>query len=196
MIESNVFERTSTGEQELSSGLYNFIIGSVLCWGFWINWLMVKHIPVESIASIGPWPLFIGYFFSCFFGIYLFTNSVTPWVSFAGYNFVVVPFGLIINLVVSLYDPSLVLEAIKVTGLVTGMMILGTLFPVFFQKLSGVLTIAFLAVIVVELIQIFILGIHQEWIDWVVVLIFCGYVGYDWGRANQIPKTTDTQLSI
>ncbi|HCA63484.1 MAG TPA: hypothetical protein DEP73_05025, partial [Pseudomonas sp.] len=28
----------------------------------------------------------------------------------------------------------------------------------------------------------------------IVVLIFCGYVGVDWGRANQIPKTLDNAI--
>ncbi|WP_174269652.1 Bax inhibitor-1 family protein [Vibrio scophthalmi] len=195
MMEDNVFERGFTGEPEISARLYNLAIGAVLCWGFWINWLMVSAIPVEVIASINPWVFFIGYFASCFIGIYLFRSSSNPLVSFLGYNFVVVPFGLIINMVVSQYDPALVLSAIQVTGLVTGvMMILGTLFPNFFAKIAGALTIALLAVIVVELFQIFVLGIHQAWIDWAVAVIFCGYIGYDWGRANQIPKTLDNAV--
>lgn len=194
-MESNVFERTHNGEQEVSPRLYNFTIGVILCWGFLINWLMVGSIPVESITAIDPWGFFIGYFASCFFGIYLFSNSSNPMVSFIGYNFVVVPFGLIINLVVARYDPSLVLSAIKVTGLVTSMMmLLGTIFPAFFKRIAGALTVALLAVIVIELFQIFVLGIHQEWIDWAVVFIFCGYIGYDWGRANQIPKTIDNAV--
>ncbi|EGU39439.1 hypothetical protein VII00023_17974 [Vibrio ichthyoenteri ATCC 700023] len=194
-MEDNVFERGFTGEPEISARLYNLAIGAVLCWGFWINWIMVSAIPVEVIASINPWVFFIGYFASCFFGIYLFRSSSNPLVSFLGYNFVVVPFGLIINMVVSQYDPALVLSAIQVTGLVTGiMMILGTLFPNFFAKIAGALTIALLAVIVVELFQIFVLGIHQAWIDWAVAVIFCGYIGYDWGRANQIPKTLDNAV--
>ncbi|WP_418114998.1 Bax inhibitor-1 family protein [Vibrio scophthalmi] len=195
MMEDNVFERGFTGEPEISARLYNLAIGAVLCWGFWINWLMVSAIPVEVISSINPWVFFIGYFASCFIGIYLFRSSSNPLVSFLGYNFVVVPFGLIINMVVSQYDPALVLSAIQVTGLVTGvMMILGTLFPNFFAKIAGALTIALLAVIVVELFQIFVLGIHQAWIDWAVAVIFCGYIGYDWGRANQIPKTLDNAV--
>ena len=74
------------------------------------------------------------------------------------------------------------------------MMCLGTLFPAFFQKISGVLTIALLLVIVVELIEIFIFNTHHGILDWIVVLIFCGYIGYDWGRANQIPKTVDNAV--
>lgn len=194
-MEDNVFERGFTGEPEISARLYNLAIGAVLCWGFWINWLMVSAIPVDVIASINPWVFFIGYFASCFIGIYLFRSSSNPLVSFIGYNFVVVPFGLIINMVVSQYDPALVLSAIQVTGLVTGvMMVLGSLFPNFFAKIAGALTIALLAVVVVELFQIFVLGIHQAWIDWAVAVIFCGYIGYDWGRANQIPKTLDNAV--
>ncbi|MGF1836905.1 Bax inhibitor-1 family protein [Photobacterium sanguinicancri] len=195
MMESNVFERKDPFAIQISSRLYNLTIGLVLCWGFGINWLMVSRIPVDSILSVSPWVFLLGYFASCFLGVYLFSKSENPLVSFIGYNFVVLPFGLIINIVVSSYDPDLVIEAIKVTGLVTAcMMLLGTLFPSFFARISGALTIALLVVILVELFQIFVLGIHQEWIDWAVVLIFCGYIGYDWGRANQIPKTLDNAV--
>ncbi len=195
MNEDNVFDRTGHSDNEISPGLYNLTIGAVLCWGFWVNWAMVSNIPAEAILSISPWIFFIGYFASCFFGMYLYKKSDNPVVSFIGYNFVVVPFGLIINIVVSRYDPNIVLDAIKVTGLVTaGMMLLGSLFPRFFARIAGALTIALIVVILVELFQVFILGIHQGWLDWAVALIFCGYIGYDWGRANRIPKTLDNAV--
>lgn len=196
-MENTVFERTEydSSGQRISHHLYNLLIGLVLCWGFLVNWLMVKTIPYESIAGIHPFIFIIGYFASCFFGIFLFTKSENPIVSFIGYNFVVVPFGLIINLVVCQYDPSLVLDAMRVTGVVTFvMMVLGSMFPLFFERIAGALTIALLVVIIVELIEIFILKIHHGIIDWIVVVIFCGYVGYDWGRANRIPKTVDNAV--
>jgi len=194
-METNVFDRTSTNEPRVSATKYNLVIGLTLCWGFFVNWLMVENISPESIASINTWVFYIGYFASCFFGLYLFNSSDKPAVSFLGYNFVVVPFGLIINLVVARYDASLVSEAIRVTGLVTLiMMCLGSAFPAFFQKISGALGIALFAVIIVELVEIFVFGIHHGVIDWIVVVIFCGYIGYDWGRANQIPKTVDNAI--
>jgi len=195
-MESSVFERTpSLNDDVVNSPIYNLIIGLTLCWGFAVNWLMVAYITPSSIANINPWVFFIVYFASCFFGVYLFESSNNPMVSFVGYNFVVVPFGLIINLVVSRYNPSIVSEAIRITGIVTVMMMcLGTLFPVFFQKISGALTVALLMVIIVELVEVFVFHIHHGIIDWVVVLIFCGYIGYDWGRANKIPKTVDNAV--
>lgn len=196
-MDNTTFRRTESESpgQRISTRLYNLIIGLVLCWGFLVNWIMIKTIPFESIANINPLVFFFGFIASCFFGIALFTRSTAPLVSFAGYNFVVIPFGLVINLVVYHYDPALVLEAIRVTGMVTFlMMVLGSMFPRFFQKIAGVLTIALLAVLVVEAIEIFILKTHHGIIDWVVVVIFCGYIGYDWGRANRIPKTVDNAV--
>lgn len=193
--ENSVFDRMTTDDPIVGAGIYNLVIGLTLIWGFAVNYWMVTNIDPEAIASVNPWIFFIGYFASCFFGIYLFQKSTNPVVSFIGYNFVVVPFGLIINMVVSQYDPELVTEAIRITGLVTiAMMCLGTLFPTFFQKISGALTIALLLVIVVELIEVFIFNTHHGILDWIVVLIFCGYIGYDWGRANQIPKTIDNAI--
>lgn len=193
--QNSVFDRSTTNDTIIGVGLYNLVIGLTLVWGFAVNYWMVTNIDPNTIASINPWIFFIGYFASCFFGIYLFQKSSNPVVSFIGYNFVVVPFGLIINMVVSQYDPELVTEAIRITGLVTvAMMCLGTLFPAFFQKIAGALTIALLLVIVVELIEIFIFNTHHGILDWIVVLIFCGYIGYDWGRANQIPKTIDNAI--
>ncbi|MFH1768505.1 MAG: Bax inhibitor-1 family protein [Candidatus Omnitrophota bacterium] len=193
----NVFKRNEADSSGItvSPNIYNLVIGLVLCWGFLVNWLIVKNISYESLSNINPLLFILGYFASCIFGVFLFTKSKDPSISFIGYNFVVVPFGLVINLVVYHYDPALVLEAIRITGFVTlFMMFLGTLFPIFFQKIAGALTIALFAVIIIELIEIFIFKIHHGILDWVVVLIFCGYVGYDWGRANRIPKTLDNAV--
>lgn len=197
-MNTGVFERKSSAEQSgemLSAVQYNLIIGAVLLWGFVINFLILEFIPVRSVQSIDSRIFLIGYFASCFLGVTLFNRSTNPWISFLGYNFIVVPFGLVLNIFVSYFSQSLVLDSIRITGLVTLIMIaLGTSFPKFFEKIIGALTIALLGVIVVELVEIFIFKIHHDIIDWIVALIFCGYVGYDWSRANAIPKTIDNAV--
>lgn len=195
-MKTNVFKRTEydSAGQTISTNIYNFIIGLTLCWGFLLNWLMVKTIPYESIASINPWLFFIGYIAACFFGIFL-TKSSSPLISFIGYNFIVVPFGIIINLVIHQYAPNLVLSAIRVTGLVTLiMMILGTIFPRFFARIAPALVISLIVVIIVEVVEVFIFKVHHGVLDWIVAVIFCGYIGFDWSRANSIPKTVDNAI--
>lgn len=194
-MQTNVFDRTTTTATEISASLYNAIIGGTLLIGFFINYLMVKYIPVSAIISINPWIFFIGYFACCFAGIALFTKSDSPPVSFLGYLLVVTPFGLIINLVVSRYSPDVVMDAIQSTAIITCiMMILGTMYPAFFRSIARGLFVALLCTIVVELVAVFIFHTHHTIIDWVVVLIFCGYIGYDWGRANSIPRTVDNAI--
>ncbi len=192
---NNVFNRTKTSGELLSGGAYNLAMGLVLGWGFMVNWWMVKNIPVSAIAGINIWLFLLGYFALCFFGVYLFNRSANPLVSFIGYNLVVAPFGFVINLVVGRYDAALVLEAMRITGtVVAGMMVLGSLFPAFFRRINGALTAALLLVIIVELADAFLLHKRHGITDWIVVLIFSGYVGYDWGRANNIPKTLDNAV--
>ena len=104
----SVFSRTLANSPgvEVPAQVYNLMIGLVLSWGFAVNALMVTYIEVDLLTGMSPWLFVVGYFASCFFGIYLFTTSDKPLTSFVGYNFVVVPFGTIINIVVSLYDSS------------------------------------------------------------------------------------------
>ena len=195
MLESDVFKRTKSEGAIVSDATYNLIIGLVLCWGFLINWLIVSYLGNEWLSALNIWFFLIVYFASCLFGAYLFNTSTDPAISFTGYNFVVVPFGFVVNLVVSQYEPNLVLQAVQITAAVTIiMMILGTLLPRFFQAVHTGLVVALLAVVVVELFRILILHTHSGWIDWAVAAIFCGYIGYDWGRANRIPKTIDNAV--
>ncbi|MFT7643788.1 MAG: FtsH-binding integral membrane protein [Pirellulaceae bacterium] len=195
MMETNVWDRRETNDQVISGNVYNLVIGLVLCWGFFVNYLMVQNIPADAAMTYGYWPFLIGFFASCMLGTYLFNSSDNPWVSFLGYNFVVFPFGLIINMAVSRYHPSIVQEAVLTTGAVTAvMMVFGTMFPAFFQKIAGALGVALISVIIIQIIAMVFFGTHPGILDWAIVLIFCGYIGFDWSRANQIPKTYDNAV--
>lgn len=187
--------RTYVADNTISTRLYNFIIGAVLLYGFLMNVFIVKTIPVASLLSINIWVFLIGYFASCFFGIYLFTKSDNPLVSFIGFNFVAVPFGLIVNLVTSQYSPELVINAMQVTTVVTCiMMVLGTAYPKFFESIASGLFWGLLASIIAELILTLVFKMHLTIIDWIVAAIFCGYIGYDWGKAAALPKTVDNAV--
>lgn len=195
MFESDVWNRTRAEGAEISAHAYNAVIGITLLIGFAINYFMVLYIPASSIQAINPWVFFIGYFVCCFAGIALFNASDNPAISFLGYLMVVGPFGLIINLVVSQYEPDIVLTAIQATGMITFvMMLLGTMYPGFFFSIARGLFVALIVTIIVELVMIFVFKMHSSIIDWAVVLIFCGYIGYDWARANAIPKTVDNAI--
>lgn len=194
-MQTKVFERTELVDSEISATAYNAIIGMTLLIGFAINFAMVKYIPAETIASINPLMLLIGYVVCCFTGVALFTKSDHPPVSFLGYPLVVTPFGLIINLAVSRVSPAVVINAIQATACITFiMMLLGTMYPAFFKSIARGLFIALICTIVVEMVMVFAFNAHHTILDWIVVLIFSGYIGYDWARANSIPRTVDNAI--
>lgn len=190
--------KTSTAyasENTISTRFYNFIIGAVLLYGFLMNVFIVKTVPVASLLAINIWVFLIGYFASCLFGIYLFTKSDNPVVSFIGFNFVAVPFGLIVNIVTSQYSPELVINAMQVTTVVTCiMMVMGTAYPKFFESIASGLFWGLIAAIVAELVLMLVFKMHLTIMDWIVAAIFCGYIGYDWGKASALPKTVDNAV--
>ena len=96
---SSVFNRTeaeSSGEI-LSHAMYNLAIGLTLAWGFFVNWLMVRSIPAETLLRIHPLIFILGYMGCAFAGVALYTKSDNPLISFLGYNLVVLPFGLVLS---------------------------------------------------------------------------------------------------
>ena len=194
LTETKVFDRIGAESDQISPAYYNLVLGLTLLWGFAINYLMVKNLDPSLFAG-SPILFMIGYFACSIIGMLIVQKSDKPFISFLGYNLVVLPLGLLVNMVVAQYDPRIVQDALRTTGMVTlAMMILGSLFPKFFQKIAGALTVALIAVIVVELISVFLFKTHHGIFDWIVALIFCGYIGYDWARANMIPKTVDNAI--
>jgi FtsH-binding integral membrane protein len=182
--------------ESMSDGTYNFTIGALLCWGLFVNWLMIQSITVESILAVPMWAFLVGYFVLSIAGVLIVGMSSNPLVGLIGYNMIVAAFGAILCLAVSFADPDVVFQAVQTTGLITAvMMFLGSMFPAFFKRISGALFISLLVMIVVELVQIFVLKATQGWTDWVVIMIFCGFIGHDWAVANEAPRNFKNALN-
>ncbi len=192
---TSVWNRTESNAPILSERAYNISIGLVLLWGFAVNYITVQTIPVEAIAALPQWGLLIGYFVSCFIGIMVYTKSDNPLVSFLGYNFVVLPMGVVLTPFVLSFDANIISQALIMTTAFTGLMMsLAMVYPTFFLSLGRTLFFSLLSVIVVELVLAFVFGMSVGFMDWIVALIFCGYIGYDWARANKIPRTLDNAV--
>lgn len=181
--------------KNISSRLYNIIIGLLLLYGFGINYAMVQTIDPTFITGTTAYILFLLiYFGCCFLGIYL-VHHTNTYIGFIGYNLIVVPFGVVINMFVSHYNQNLVENAVLLTGITTGVMcVAGTMFPNFFKSIISGLTCALIACIIAECIGAFIFSMNFMFMDWIVALIFCGYIGYDWGKANSDDKTINNAI--
>lgn len=103
--------------------------------------------------------------------------------SLAGYAVFVLSFGFTTSTILLSYTATTISTAFLATaGIVCVFACLGIALPRVFEKIQGVLTGALLALIVVQLAMLF-LGVSQTWIDFVVIAVFCGFIGYDFHRA-------------
>ena len=192
----SVWSRAESGQRdEISAHLYNIVIGLTLLWGFAANYFIVQNLDPLWVASLGGWPLMIGYFVCAISGTLIYTSSDSAMVSFLGYNLVVIPIGVILTPMMYAIDPQIIQKAILATGAVTStMMMLSATFPAFFLSIGRTLFMSLMILIVVQMVMMFS-GMHEPtWVDWVATGIFSGYIGYDWARANALPKTLDNAV--
>lgn len=180
--------------RELNNKQYNIVIGLILFWGFAINTIMCAFFQNVFVAW-NPTIVLIGYFVAAIIGICMSEFSDNPIVSFIGYNLVVLPIGVVLSISLRDYYVSSIVQAFIVTTLITILMlIISTIKPEVFESMGTTLFICLSGVIVIESIMMFIGVSTPRWWDWIVALLFCGYIGYDWSKAQDKHKTLDNAV--
>lgn len=115
-------------------------------------------------------------------------------IGLVGYALFTLTFGFSTSFVMSAYSLDSITTAFTATA---GIMIVfgaaGIAFPRFFAKIQGVLLVALVAIIVVELVLTFT-GVSQSLTDVAVILVFCGFIGYDVYRASVAAPTVSNAL--
>jgi FtsH-binding integral membrane protein len=191
----SVWNRKELVGAEISATQYNLTIGLVLAWGFGVNWAMVTQIDPQVFLSVPSLAFGIAYFASVIAGTMIYQRSDNPVISFVGYNLVVLPLGVLLARFLPFVDPLVIGQAFQATaGVVMIMTAVSTMKPQFFLKLGSTLFVAFIAAFIVEFGFIIFSGRAPAIFDWIFVLIFSGYVGYDWARAQSLPKTLDNAV--
>lgn len=179
---------------ELSIRAYNVTIGLALLWGFAINVLMCKFC-TDVFMSWNFTVVVIGYFIVAIAGIMMSTLSSSPFISFIGYNLVVLPVRVILSIALTEYDQISIMNALVTTSIVTIIMIvLASIIPNVFLSMGKVLFACLTGVIICEVIFMLIGFYTPSLWDFGVALIFCGYIGYDWAEAQTKAYTLDNAV--
>ena len=181
------------GQKEISDRAYNLIIGATLLYGFAVNAIMITAFE-GAFDHMNQWVILIGYIVCVIIGAVM-TRSSSALVSFIGYNFIVVPLGVMLTILLPYYGAEIVFDAVVITGIITLiMMIAGGAFPHIFLRMGRTLFFTLIAVVVVEMFCVFVMGKDFAVIDYAVVVLFSGYIGYDWAKANAYFKTVDNAI--
>ena len=180
----------------VSDRTYNLYLGGVIAYGLLVNIILCNRFS-QFMLYVNPIAFYIGYFICVFAGTYISSKSNSPLISFLGYNLVVVPVGLVVSSAVYIYggiSSAVVLQAIIFTAGITIVMIcLSILYPEFFSKLGGILLGGLIGLIIVELIFL-LFRIPQTITSIFGAVLFSLYIGYDYWKAQQYPKTVDNAV--
>lgn len=185
-----------TPGQIISTQTYNLIMGLTVAYGLLVNILICKYVGF-TYALINPILFLILYFVLCFAGCIISRRSNNPVISFLGYNMVVIPMGMLVSTAVYIYGgigSGVVIVAFADTLAITVLMIAGSLiFPQFFSKLGGVLFMGLIGIIICGVISL-IFHVDSIVISLIAAGIFSLYIGYDFWRSQQFPKTVDNAI--
>ena len=172
---------------------FNLILGLTLLWGFVMNILFCIFFG-RAAAELPYRVILLAYIVLAFTGILINTRSTKPIWSFVGYNLVVLPLGLVLSSLIADAGADAVRETFQITAAVTaGMLLLSNWKPETFSRMGPCLFGALLLTLAAELVS-FLFSRSFEWINVLAALIFCGYIGFDWARAQQRPSTADNAI--
>lgn len=192
-INTGVYRRTGIGN--LSSQAFYAATGLALAWGFGLT---------AILASVfkNYYPSFIGVILlgivTPIIGIIIAARSSKVAVSFLGYNMICIPFGVILGPVLDRYSAYVIQNVFTMTlGIALIMTISGILFPNFYSRIGGALSMAILAFLIISIIGMFIAPLrNSNFIHYIGAGIFSLYIGYDMFRASFVPRTFDNAVDI
>lgn len=183
-------------EEIISTKTYNTVMGAVVLEGLIVNYIICL-MGINVYESMNPLAFIIGYFIFAFAGIMISKVSKNPFISFVGYNMLVLPMGLSVSAVVEGYggiSSDVVRNAFLLTAIITFVMIgFSMLFEDFFAKIGGVLMAGLLGALLAGGVAM-LMGMDLGAISFFVAILFAFYIGYDFYRSQQFEKTYDNAV--
>lgn len=178
-------------ENELSERAYNAAIGLsilvTLIVTFAAAYLFKDSLGTMFIAH--PLIFSILYLAVSLLAGYIVGLGISIWASMIGLCLLAVATGALLSSVVP-YAPLgiLVNAGIATLSIVAIMIAISTIAPSLFDGLGKILLVSLSVSIIVELALLIFHISEPALLDWIVVVIFTLYVGYDWSKALNYPR--------
>ena len=183
--------------QQLSRRAYNVVIGSVVFFGLMVNAAMAQLLPPSAFEIMNSqlWAVIVGFLLLSMGSIFIIYKSDSPAVSFLGFVVLSVAFGYLVAAIVQSYTETTVTRAFMLTALITALMLAAsTAFPQLFEKLGRMLFATLVITLIAEVATLLITHSDPVIFDWVFVIVFSLYIGYDWQRAQAYPPTANNAV--
>lgn len=171
----------------ISRRLYNLFTFSMVTVSFIITWLEYQFVNGGGLATVfermNPFLYFVIFLGGTIGGLVVMSNGKSKQsvsVSLIGYALFTLTFGGSLSLLLTHYNVGTISYAFGITACISGIfLVAGVVFPEFFARLGRVLGLSLIALIVVELVSVVFLHANQTIFDYITILLFCGFLGYD-----------------
>lgn len=184
--------------EQMTERAYNLTIGGVLLWGFIINALMCMFTGdfFTGLYTAHPILFIIAYFVVAIIGIVVCKSYNGAGMTFLGYNIIVFAVGTLLAICVPQASNFSIVNACVITVIVTLVMIVvSTIKPDVFLSMGATLFTCLGAAILIELFMLlFRIHIPTLW-DIAIVVLFCGYIGYDWAKSQTKRRTMENAIN-
>ena len=159
---------------EISTTMYNLTIGLYICIGFAINFIMAFFFK-DFILGIHPIGVLIAYFLCVIVGSIITHASTSPFVC-----------TIAEDIGYRLGKHATVIAAV--------MTILAMIHPSFFASIGKGLLVSLAVAIIAELVCVLFFRQYFVVFDYIIIVIFCGFIGYDVVRAQSYAKTVQNAI--
>lgn len=189
------FDPSRDHSAQLTRRTYNLLMGGLVTAGFAVIALcaLLSQSPSFLYAVMSNYLAFsIGSFVASIAGIIVMNVGMKRegyGVTLAGYALLVCSIGFATGLLLPFYNLPSIANAFVGTLIISALFtLLGSSFPAFFARIQGIALAALVALIVAGIVGS-IAGFDMAWYDYAVILVFCGFIGYDTYRAQQCEPT-------
>ena len=182
----------------VSERSYNAILGLTVLYGIIANVIICRFF-TNFALHMNPLLMLVGYVVLCLAGVCMAHSSTNVGVSFLAYNMIVLPMGLVLSTTVYSYgglSALVVIQAFNYTLIITAAMIgLSILFPAFFSRIGGILFGSLIGLLLSGIITVLIFRTYPIGLSYIGAIIFSLYIGYDFWKAQQFPKTATNAIA-
>jgi len=191
----SVWERS--GSDVLSKNLFAFLVSFWTAIGLVASAISAYYTQNWKIG----WEFLVIVLIVSILGVIISLKSNNPFISFIGYLMVAVPFGMMLGPVVAMYTTASVVRVLFITTTIVVVLgVVGAIIPDNLEGwgsyLFGGLILLLIGSFIVPIAGLFGIPIDHAltWMDWIGVLLFSGYVVFDWNRAMRVPFTMDNSI--
>ncbi len=184
------YEQSMTQQPEaatISRRAYNLLTYGIVTLSFIVTWGMYNFVEGGGLgrvfANMNPILYLVIYLAGSIGGIIIMSvgkSKQSVPLSIVGLLLFTFTFGGSLSIILTRYNIGTITNAFAITACVSGIfLIAGVTFPEVFSKIGRVLVIALIAIIITEIVATMFFHVNQTIFDYLVILIFCGFLGYD-----------------